>query len=234
MNKTDKDKKILIWDLPTRLFHWLLVVSLFAAWYTSEQEGEMVEQHMLIGYFILGLVLFRIIWGFVGTKHARFASFFPTPSVVKQYISEVSTTKNTTGHNPLGAIMVFIMLLLILFQATTGLFINDDIFSEGPYYGVLNEYWQQVASFIHHNSFNLLIAAIALHIAAILYYRLSKNINLVLPMITGKKPADEVNQNESISNSKLWLAGVLIILVTVFVYWLVVLNVPVVEEEIFF
>ena len=234
MNETYKIKKVLIWDLPTRLFHWLLVVSLFAAWYTSEQDGEMVEQHMLVGYFILGLVLFRIVWGFLGTRHAKFSTFLPTPSTIKQYINSNDTNKSTSGHNPLGAIMVLVMLLLILFQATTGLFINDDIFSEGPYYGVLNEYWQQVASFIHHNSFNLLIAAIALHIGAILYYRLSKNINLVLPMITGKKSVDEVDQNEGIPNSKLWLAAILIVLVAAFVYWLVVLNVPVVEEEVFF
>lgn len=230
----NQDKKILIWDIPTRLFHWLLVISLFAAWYTSEQDGEMVEQHMQVGYFILGLVLFRILWGFCGTRHARFMSFFPSPSSIKQYLADTTTNQESSGHNPLGAIMVFVMLILIFLQALTGLFINDDIFSEGPYYGVLNDFWQQVASFIHHNGFNFLIAAIALHIAAIVYYRIVKNINLVAAMITGKKSVQNVDSNEGISSSRLWLAIILIALVTAFIYWLVVLNVPVVEEEIFF
>ena len=126
-----KEKLQLIWDLPLRLFHWLFAISILASWYTSEQEGEMIEQHMQLGYFILGLVVFRIIWGFVGTKHARFSQFFPTPFKIINYLksSQSDEQNKHAGHNPLGSLMVFLMLLLILLQAVSGLFINDDIFS---------------------------------------------------------------------------------------------------------
>ncbi len=228
------DKK-LIWDLPLRLFHWLFALSIFAAWYTSEQEGEMVEQHMLLGYFILGLVIFRILWGFVGTKHARFSEFFPTPAKISAYVKALKSGEQLryAGHNPLGSLMVLLMILLILLQAVSGLFINDDIFSEGPYYGVLGAELQQAMEFIHHNVFDVMIYAIGLHIFAVLYYRLKKKIDLITPMITGKKPSDSVTSSDAISGSRILVALVVAAAVAAFVYWLVVVNAPV-EEAYFY
>ena len=228
MNKKQK----LIWDLPLRLFHWLFAIAILASWYTSEQEGELIDLHMQLGYFILGLVIFRILWGFLGSKHSRFAEFFPTPSRITQHL-KAEQSPQYAGHNPLGSLMVFLMITLILLQAVSGLFINDDIFSSGPYYGQFGEEFGKVMSFIHHNAFDIMMFAIGLHILAMVYYRVQKKTDLVTPMITGKKSIESINPSDEIPNSKVWLAIIVGLLVALFIYWLVVLNVPV-EEEYFY
>ena len=223
------NKHKLVWDLPLRLFHWLFAISILASWYTSEQEGEMIERHMQLGYFILGLVLFRLIWGFAGTKHSRFSQFFPTPSKLFNHLR--TSPEKYPGHNPLGSLMVFFMIFLILLQAISGLFINDDIFSSGPYYGTLSAEMETLMKYIHHTAFNFMIGAITFHILAILYYRFKLKIDLITPMITGKKPEHEINNN-NISHSKIVTAIVIAIGVATFVYWLVVINAPI--EEVYF
>ena len=119
-------EKRLVWDLPVRLFHWLLVLSILAAYLTREFETR--EWHMRIGYWTIGLVLFRLIWGFVGPRHARFSNFI-RPGKVGSYLGTVFRRDATPsiGHNPLGGIMVLVMLLMVLAQAVSGLFITDDI-----------------------------------------------------------------------------------------------------------
>ncbi len=228
-------KKSLVWDLPLRIFHWLFAVSILASWYTSEQEGEMVNIHMQLGYFILGLVIFRLVWGFVGAKHSRFSQFFPTPSRIKTYIAKSNSADHThyAGHNPLGSLMVFLMIVLVLLQAISGLFINDDIFSSGPYYGTLSEEMGKVMKYIHHNAFDFMIIAMALHIAAIVYYKFYKKIDLVTPMITGKKPAADIKSEDVIPHSKMLIGIVLAIAIAAFIYWLVIINAPV-EESFYY
>ena len=228
-------KQQLVWDLPLRLFHWLLVISIMLSWYTSEQEGEMIELHMKSGYLILALVIFRVIWGFAGTKHSRFSQFYPSPSRLITYINEQKRgIKNKhAGHNPLGSLMIFLMIILILLQSTSGLFINDDIFSAGPYYGTLSAEMEKVMQFIHHNVFNLIIGAIFMHLSAIVYYRFTLKTDLVTPMFTGTKSADDIHSNDAISHSKILVAIIIALAVAAFIYWLVVINVPV-EEEYFY
>ncbi len=228
-------KEYLIWDLPLRVFHWCLVITILALWYTSEQEGEMIDLHMQLGYVALGLMLFRVIWGFLGTTHSRFTQFLPKPNDIASYLSANSTrsTKCYPGHNPLGSLMVVLMIVLILSQAISGLFINDDVFSSGPYYGELSNTATEWMSFIHHNAFDFILAAIALHIGAIFYYRVVKKKALVKAMVTGKKAEDDVTEDDSIAHSKLVIAGVVIAVVVAFVYWLVVVNVPAVEAIYF-
>jgi cytochrome b len=230
-----KNKQLLVWDLPLRLFHWLFAVSILGSWYTAEQEGELIGLHMQLGYYILGLVIFRLIWGFAGTKHSRFNQFFPTPSRIRSYFkaSRNGEEQNYSGHNPFGSLMVFLMIVLIMLQALSGLFINDDIFSAGPYYGVLSDEMEKIMKFIHHNAFDVMIGAIVMHILAILYYRFSKNNDLITPMLTGKKPEKSVKSGDSIVHSKLVVAIIIAVLVAAFVYWLVVLNIPV-EEEFYY
>jgi cytochrome b len=126
--------------------------------------------------------------------------------------------------------MVVVMIMLVLAQAVSGLFINDDIFSAGPYYGTLSKEGEKLMFFIHHNVFDFMIAAIILHIAAISYYWLIKKQNLILPMITGKKSDKQVKPTDAISHSKLLLAIFIVLLCAVFMYWLVIINVPIVEE----
>ena len=226
------NNKKLIWDLPLRLFHWLLVLALLGSWYTSEQEGDMVEQHMLLGYLILGLVIFRIIWGFVGTKHSLFKHFIPSPSAVSEYAKQVTkpNAPKYPGHNPLGSLMVIIMIVSILAQAISGLFINDDIFSSGPYYEVFGSDFSKLMKTIHIYGFDVMLALIALHLSAIIFYWWKKKINLILPMVTGKKLAKDINEQDQIKHSKLLIGLFVAIVVAVFVYWLVVINAPVLEE----
>jgi cytochrome b len=225
-------KKVLVWDFPLRLFHWLFASTILLLWLTSELGTDFIDVHMQLGYFALGLLIFRISWGIVGPKHARFSQFIPSPSRLIHYIkqSKQGKTPYHAGHNPLGSLMVVLMIILILMQAISGLFINDDVFSSGPYYDVMSKDFEKVMSFIHHNTFDFMIAAIAMHLGAIFYYWRVKKQNLVLPMITGKKSADKVSKEDEIPHSKIPLAIIIVILTAAFVYWLVVTNAPVFEE----
>jgi cytochrome b len=126
--------------------------------------------------------------------------------------------------------MVFLMIFLISLQAVSGLFINDDVFSSGPYYDSVSKEVEQVMMFLHHNVFDFMIAAIAMHLLAIAYYERIKKQSLILPMITGKKLTAKVDNKNVIKHSKLWIALLMVIVAVVFVYWLVVLNAPVIEE----
>lgn len=227
-------KKIFVWDLPVRLFHWLLVISLLSAWYTSDGERGLIEYHLKIGYFILGLIIFRIVWGVFGTQYAKFSQFLPTKTKLLSYLQKSKQNKGytTVGHNPLGGLMVVFMLLLILSQATSGLFMNDDVFTTGPYYESVSSSVQKFMSFIHHNVFDVILIVSVLHISAILYYLFAKKINLIVPMLTGYK-SSESEKTSGIKSSKLLLALVIISVVAVFLYWLLVLNIPV-EEEFYY
>jgi cytochrome b len=223
-------KSSLVWDLPLRVFHWLFVATIFGSWFTIEQGY--IENHMLLGYFALSLVIFRILWGFFGTKHSKFIEFIPTPKKLINYILAVKQGKSpyVPGHNPLGSLMVIVMILLVCLQAISGLFIDDDIFSSGPYYGALGSSVGNIMSFIHHNFFDFMLIAIGFHIFAIAFYWKVKKQNLVLPMITGKKSSEIIKEEDKIPHSKIILAIILALLVATFVYWLVVINAPVIEE----
>jgi cytochrome b len=225
-------KSALVWDLPLRIFHWLFACTVLASWYTSDQDHDLIEVHIQLGYFALGLLIFRIIWGVVGTKHARFISFIPKPKQLLEYIKSLKQSRAPTsiGHNPLGSLMVILMIILISLQAISGLFINDDVYSAGPYNAIVSKDVERVMAFLHHHVFDYMIAAIALHLLAIFYYVRIKKESLIVPMITGKKLSKHMNDSDVIKHSRLWLATFIIIMVTAFVYWLVVLNVPIVEE----
>ncbi|KGJ92823.1 cytochrome b/b6 domain-containing protein [Colwellia psychrerythraea] len=223
-------EKHLIWDLPLRIFHWSFAGTILASWYTAEQEGEMIDLHMQLGFVALGLIIFRILWGVIGPKHARFVNFIPSPKTLISYLHPAKESKVTAGHNPLGALMVVLMIVLITLQAVSGLFINDDIFSSGPYYGSLSNDLEKIMAFIHHNTFDFMIAAIALHLGAVAYYWHIKKQNLVLPMITGKKSAEQVKAIDAIPHSKVILGCLVAVCCVGLIYWLVVINAPVIEE----
>lgn len=223
-------KKIFVWDLPVRLFHWLLVISLIAAWYTSDGEKGLIDVHLKIGYFILGLTTFRVTWGIFGTQYAKFSQFIPSPKTLINYLKQGKD--EAVGHNPLGALMVVFMLTLLLSQAISGLFMNDDVFTTGPYYASVSSELQKTMSFIHRNVFDVILVVSAIHISAIFYYLLAKKINLIKPMVTGFK-TQENQSARGIKSSRLLIALLLICLVAGFLYWLLVLNIPV-EEEFYF
>jgi len=223
-------KKHLIWDLPLRIFHWSFACTILGSWYTSENKGEYIELHIQLGYVAIGLLLFRVLWGIIGPKHARFSQFIPSPRSLFSYLRKSDKYKGSPGHNPLGALMVILMIVLITIQTMSGLFINDDVFSSGPYYGSISKGLEKVMIFLHHNTFDLMIGAIALHISAIVYYWRVKKQNLVLPMFTGKKTDDQVKKSDAIPHSKLLLAVIIAAFSVGLVYWLVVINAPVIED----
>ncbi|WP_448564732.1 cytochrome b/b6 domain-containing protein [Thalassotalea ganghwensis] len=226
-------KKILVWDIPVRLFHWLLMLSLFAAWYTSDGERGLIEWHLRIGYFILAIVIFRVLWGFIGTTYARFSQFVPNLQSIMRYVKGEKTFY--VGHNPLGALMVFAMIVLVLSQAISGLFMTDDIFTNGPYYDSASKDVQQLMAIIHHWSFDLIVVLSVIHIAAVLYYHIVKKEFLIKAMILGYKIINPENKDKdeheiNKGHSHLFLAIISAIAVAGFVYWLVFINPPVAEE----
>lgn len=175
---------IQVWDLPLRLFHWLLALAVVAAIVTGEIGGNLIDSHGRIGVFIVGLLVFRIIWGFVGSTHARFASFFPTPAKITAYLKG---QWQGHGHNPLGALSVFALLGVLAALVGAGLFANDDIAFQGPLFGLVDKALSDRLSGLHALAFNVLAALLVLHIAAIVFYARVKKHNLVVPMLTGKK-----------------------------------------------
>ncbi len=182
------DKRILVWDLPTRLFHWLLVAALLGAVITGQLGGGLIEWHGRFGLAIVGLVVFRLVWGFAGSTYARFAHFFPTPARVKAYLAG---RWRGEGHNPLGALSVFALILLLTAQVLTGLFANDDITYVGPLFDLVDKALSNRLTGLHHRLSNLLIALVVLHIAAIAFYGHFRKKKLLKPMVTGWKSQAE-------------------------------------------
>lgn len=182
--------EIRIWDAPLRLFHWLLVLAVAGAFVSGEIGGNLMEWHGRVGLFILGLLVFRLIWGLMGSTHARFTSFLPTPTRLRAYLKG---EWRGVGHNPLGALSVFALLGLLLLQAGTGLFSNDDIAFHGPLARLVSDALGDKLSGLHHVLSNLLMLLVAVHLAAIAFYVRVKKDNLLRPMITGLKavPADQ-------------------------------------------
>jgi len=184
--------RIKLWDLPTRIFHWLLVVLVAGAVVTGKIGGNAIVWHGRIGLAILALLAFRLVWGFVGPTPARFASFFPTPAAVAAYLRG---RWHGIGHNPLGALSVFAMLAFLCVQVGTGLFANDDIAFRGPLFELVSKESSDTLVGYHRLSINVLIGLIVLHIGAIAFYAHLKKQNLVSTMIDGWKtvePEDEV------------------------------------------
>jgi cytochrome b len=173
-----------LWDLPTRLFHWLLVAAIVAAIVSGQLGGNLIVWHGRIGLLIVGLIVFRLAWGLFGSTYARFAHFFPTPARLKAY---VQGEWRQPGHNPLGAVAVFALLGLVGFQAVSGLFANDDIAFSGPLADLVGRDLSNRLSALHQLASNAMFALIGIHLAAIAFYASVKKDNLVKPMITGWK-----------------------------------------------
>ncbi len=211
----------LVWDLPLRAFHWLFAASIVASYATAQPGSGWMPWHMRLGYWMMGLLVFRILWGFVGPRHARFASFLAGPRAMWRYakgFTGFGEAIQSVGHNPLGGVMVVVMLLLVAFQVGTGLFATDDIVWTGPYNPAVSSATARLLTSLHHGNFNLIWAAIALHVGAITYYAFVKKQNLVPAMLTGWKPAEAVPAAEAITSSQLWKALLVMIASVAVVY----------------
>ena len=184
-------QRMKVWDLPVRLFHWALVALIFCSWAT--QEWNHMQWHVWSGYTILTLLLFRIVWGFIGSDSARFTRFLRSPMAALRHLGGIHRREadREIGHNAAGGWMVLLMLALIGVQAGTGLFANDDANTEGPLMHFVDKDQSDWLSHIHALNFNLIEAVIVLHVLAIAVYAVLKRQNLVRPMLTGTKSMPE-------------------------------------------
>lgn len=186
-DKTAVTRRVMVWDLPVRLFHWSLVFCIAAAWWSGENDA--MDWHMRFGYAVLALVLFRLIWGLVGSQTARFNQFVRGPAAILAHLRELAAPGRMAahaGHNPLGALAVIGLLTVVTVQAVTGLFTSDGIMVDGPLAGKVSGATSALMRTIHKGNFNLLLAIVGLHIAAILLYAGLKRLDLVRPMVTGR------------------------------------------------
>lgn len=223
------------WDLYTRLFHWLLVLLIIGAWFTAEFGDMELKWHKRNGYAIFILLMFRILWGIVGSSTARFRGFFYKPAKVISYFKTVhkASSDKYLGHNPLGSWMVFLLLFNLMIQLGTGLFATDELFAYGPLSDYVNEALARKFTLAHELSFIALVIFIALHISAVFLYLLFRKDNLIKPMISGKKPVNSYKDSNEASIAPLWLALIcLTIAVFVVAFIITGFNLPAIKTVI--
>lgn len=179
---------IRVWDLPTRLFHWLLAAAVVGLVITANVGGNWMNWHLRLGYAVLTLLLFRLVWGFVGGHWSRFVNFIYAPSSVLAYLRGRAKPEHRVGHTPLGALSVFALLLILLAQVTTGLMSDDEIAFFGPLVRFVSGDTVAMATSYHKNVGKfIVIALVVLHVAAIVFYKWVKKDSLVRPMVVGDK-----------------------------------------------
>ena len=186
---TVEGRAVRVWDLPVRLFHWALVIAVVTSVATGLVGGLwQMDVHMISGYVILGLVIFRVVWGLIGGRHARFAAFLKGPVTVIRYAADFARRReaHTPGHNPIGGWSVIALLTIMALQAGTGLFANDDIFLEGPLFSLVSKETSDWLTGWHHRMVTAIYILVGLHVAAIAVHWL-RGDNLVKPMVTGTK-----------------------------------------------
>lgn len=187
-----EEKSTRVWDLPTRLFHWALVVLIALQFATAEFGWLSMEWHYRFGWATIALIAFRIAWGFAGSQTSRFTDFVRGPATVVRYLKTQfeTTPRPYLGHNPLGGWSVVAMLLSVLVQAVSGLFTSDNIDEDGPFVDAVSGTTVRFATKLHHLGETVLLVLIALHIGAVLLHWALKHDNLIVPMITGRKRVD--------------------------------------------
>lgn len=196
--------RIRVWDLPTRLFHWLLVALFALSWWSAENHA--MDWHIRSGTLLLILLAFRLIWGVIGGSTARFAHFVPSPARLRSYLRKDPNAPLRAGHNPLGALSVIALLALLSVQVGTGLFAGDvDGLESGPLAHLVDFDQSRTAAGIHEVAFNLLLALVALHVLAVFYYLVARRRNLIGPMITGSDKA--VAPDDALVSAAWWKAA---------------------------
>ncbi len=220
-NDTSRSR-VLIWDIPVRLFHWTQLALFVSLFVTAEVLDDKIELHAKLGLVLLALVLFRLLWGFAGSSYARFTQFLKGPRSVFAYIPSLFSRQNhfEAGHNPLGGWMVITLLLLVLAQAVLGLFANDDIMFDGPLAYLISKDTSDLLTSLHEDLFHALLILVGLHVAAVIWHKLAKRDNLLATMITGYKPLPPNTQAEGTRGGGLLRAVVLLTICGGMVYTL--------------
>jgi cytochrome b len=178
-----------VWDLPTRLFHWVLVLLIGLQYATGKYGLLDMRWHYWLGYATLALIGFRVLWGFAGSQTSRFAEFLRGPAAVWRHAGAYfrENPQRVAGHNPLGGWSVLAMLVCVIVQTVSGLFASDEINEQGPFAEQVAEKTMHLMTRIHDWNQDLLLALIALHVIAVLLHLLLKHDNLILPMFSGRK-----------------------------------------------
>ena len=225
MKHNSESTRIRIWDLPTRLFHWLFAASVIGAVVTVKVGGSWMDWHLPFGVTALVLLTFRLIWGFTGSRYALFSSFVRTPRQTLAYLRD-KHQPDTPGHNPLGAWSVIALLLVVGIQAVTGLFTTDEILTQGPLNQFVSGDVASAMSSIHRFNEKPLFILVGLHLAAIVFYSI-RGKQLVPPMITGDKPADSLPLNTPSARDDVGIRAwgmVLIVILGSIGWWLIELG----------
>jgi cytochrome b len=203
-------KPVRVWDGATRLFHWLLLALVGFSW--ASAEFDKMDWHRISGSILLGLILFRLIWGFIGGSTARFGTFLRSPMRVLAYLRSDGQGPRAPGHNPVGGYSVLAMLLLLMVQIGTGLFAVDiDGLESGPLSYLVSFDQGRTAAGIHEISFTLLQIVVALHIVAVLFYLAVRKRNLITPMVTGNDRQIDTTRGALIPASWARLAAAIVI-----------------------
>ena len=210
---------ITLWDLPVRLVHWSFAALIPALWWSAETSR--LDLHETLGLVMLWLVAFRLLWGLFGSSTARFGGFVRGPAAIRSYLGKARSglAAPVIGHNPLGALSVLALLSLLGLQVSLGLFAQDtDAVESGPLNHLIGYDLARALSEAHEFVFNLILAMVALHLAAILYYRLVRRDDLIRPMLTGRRAfSDDV---EAPRIAPLWKAALIALLAGLFALWL--------------
>ncbi len=193
-------RRLRVWDLPTRIFHWLLAFSVVSALISGEVGDAALVWHFRLGYCIIALLLFRIVWGFIGGHWSRFQQFLYSPKTILAFLRGQSKPEYEMGHNPLGSLSVWGLLFLLGAQVVTGMMSDDEIATQGPLVQFISSATASLATNYHrHFGKVIIIALIALHVTAILFYLHKKKQNLVRPMLLGDK---EVSREQALPESQ--------------------------------
>lgn len=208
-----------IWDLPTRLFHWALLVCVVGLLITGNVGGTWMNWHFRFGYCVMTLLLFRIVWGLVGGKWSRFASFIYSPKSLLDYLSGKAKPEHAAGHSPLGALSVFGLLAFLALQVGTGLISDDEITNAGPLTRFVKNATVSLATWWHKEVGNkVIVAMVVLHIVAILIYLFKKKQNLILPMIQGDKQMVQAVESSKDTTGSRVAALIVLMVCGAFVY----------------
>ncbi|MCF6257263.1 MAG: cytochrome b/b6 domain-containing protein [Gammaproteobacteria bacterium] len=188
-----QQKQVTVWDPLVRIFHWSLVSAFFIAYFT---EDDLLDLHVYAGYVVAGLLVFRLIWGLVGSRHARFTDFVKRPSEVWAYLKSIigQHPRRYLGHNPAGGAMIIALLSSLVLVTISGIVIYSIEESAGPLGASLSgvsEFWEDVVEELHEFFSNATLALVFFHVTGVLIASLQHKENLVKSMVNGRKPVDE-------------------------------------------
>ncbi len=217
-----KPEHVQVWDAPVRLFHWAIVILMLVSWVSADQGYMRV--HLWSGLTLLALLIFRLVWGVIGSTTARFRDFLHPPRTVLAYLRSLAGANKAlfAGHNPAGGLMVVGLIVVLLLQAVTGLFSNDGLRFHGPLALLVSEETSTGITGLHGTIFNVILVLVWLHVVAVGFYLFVKGDNLIFPMLTGKKKRAHVPEGWSIKLAHPLMALLVLMAAAGLVFWLTV------------